>query len=94
MLNDLFLYQHVNEPTRYRYNQTHNTLDLTNEKNMINEVLYQSVLGLRDHVCLEFKYSCYVETCNRLTPRLDLYRTDFDKFNSLLSSVEWDEALY
>ena len=36
-LNDLFLYQHVNEPTRYRLNQTPNTLDLviTNEEHTI-----------------------------------------------------------
>jgi len=59
---------------------------------MINEVLYQLGLGLSDHVCLEFKYSCYVERCNTLTPRLDLYRADFNKLNSLLNSVEWDEA--
>ena len=94
-LNDLFLYQHVNEPTRYRLNQTPNILDLviTNEEHMINDILYQSGLGLSDHICLQFKYSCYVERCNRLTPRFDLYRADFDKLNSLLSLVEWDEAL-
>ena len=60
---------------------------------MINEILYQPGLGLSDHVCLQFNYLCYVKRCNRLIPRLDLYRADFDKLNSLLSSVEWDEAL-
>ena len=75
-LNDLFLYQHVNEPTRYRHNQTPNTLDLviTNEEHMINEILYQPGLGLSDHVCLQFNYLCYVKRCNRLIPRLDLCR--------------------
>ena len=94
-LNDLFLYQHVNEPTRYRQNQTPSTLDLviTNEEHMINEILYQPGLGLRDHVCLNFNYSCYVEKCNRSIPRFNLYYANFDQLNSLLNSVEWEEAL-
>ena len=58
-LNDLFLYQHVNRPTRYRQNQTPSTLDLviTNEEHMINKMLYQPGLGLSDHVCLNFNNS-------------------------------------
>ena len=61
-LNDLFLYQHVNGPTRYKQNQTISTLDMviTNEEQMINEILYQPSLGLSDHVCLNFNYSCYI----------------------------------
>ena len=90
-LNDLFLYQHVNEPTRYRQNQTPSALDLviTNEEQMINEILYQPGLGLSDHVCLNFEYSCYVERCNRSVPKFNLYRADFSKLNSLISSVDW-----
>ena len=94
-LNDLFLHQHVNEPTRYRQNQTPNTLDLviTNEEHMVNEILYQPGLGLSDHVCLNFNYLCYVEKCNRPIPRFNLYRADFDQLNNLLHSVAWEEAL-
>ena len=91
-LNDFFLYQHVNEPTRYRQNQTPSALDLviTNEEQMINEILYQPGLGLSDHVCLNFEYSCYVERCNRSVPKFNLYRADFSKLNSLISSVDWE----
>ena len=80
-LNDLFLYQHVNGPTRYRQNQTPSTLDLviTKEEHMINEILYQPGLGLSDHVCLNFNYSCYVEKCNRPISRFNLYCADFDQ---------------
>jgi len=89
-LNDLFLYQHIDEPTRYRPNQTPNTLDLViaNEEHMINQILYQPGLGLSDHVCLNFKYSCYVERCSKSIPKFNLYCADFDKLNNLLSSVD------
>jgi len=90
-LDDLFLYQHVNKPTRYRQNQTSSTLDLviTNEEQMINETLYQPGLDLSDHVCLNFEYSHYVERYNRLVPKFNLYRADFSKLNNLISSVDW-----
>ena len=94
-LNDNFLYQHVNEPTRYRQNQTPSTLDLviTNEEHMINEILYQPGLGLIDHVCLNFNHLCYVEKCNRPIPRFNLHYANFDQLYSLLISVEWKEVL-
>ena len=83
-LNDLFLFQHVNEPTRYRQNQTPD-LVITNEEQMINEILYQPGLGLSDHV---FEYLCYVERSNRSVPKFNLYCADFIKLNSLISSVD------
>lgn len=94
-LDDLFLYQHVTEPTRYRHSQIPNTLDLiiTNEEHMINDIVYQPGLGLSDHVCLHFKYLCYVEKCNATTQRFNLYHADFNQLNTLLHSVDWEEAL-
>jgi len=94
-LDDLFLYQHVTEPTRYRHSQIPNTLDLiiTNEEHMINDIIYQPGLGLSDHVCLHFNYLCYVEKCNTTTQRFNLYHADFNQLNTLLHSVDWEEAL-
>ena len=67
-----------------------NTLDLviTNEEHRINEILYQPGLGLSHHVCLQFRYLCYVEKCNRPTPRFNMYKADLNQLNSLLNSVE------
>ena len=56
---------------------------------MINEILHQPDLGLGDHVCLNFEYSCYVERCNISVPKFNLYRAEFSKLNSLISSVGW-----
>jgi len=34
-----------------------------------------------------------MEKCNRPTPRFNVYKADSYQLNSLLNSVEWDEAL-
>ena len=46
---------------RVRGNDTPNLLDLifTNEKNMINNIEYQSPLGKSDHSVMTFKFNCY-----------------------------------
>ena len=47
-LNDLFLYQHVTEPTRYRAGSTPHILDLviSNEEGMVQDISYDPGLGL------------------------------------------------
>ena len=46
-IQDMFLYQHVYKPTRYRPNATPHILDLilTNEENMVNDLQYLPGLG-------------------------------------------------
>ena len=63
MVDDLFLFQHVTEPTRFRQDDTPSFLDLvfTNEQDMINNLLYSPPLGNSDHVCIEFDLTCYLE---------------------------------
>ena len=55
-----FLYQHVENPTRYRDNSTPHILDLifSNEKDFVEDIQYLPGLGLSDHVCLKC-YSLY-----------------------------------
>ena len=55
MCNDL--YQHVNQPTRFRGNDEPSILDLvfTDEEGMIDNINHQSPLGMIDHEVLEFK---------------------------------------
>ena len=51
---DLFLYQHVDAPTRHSLSATPHTLDLvfTNEENMVTNLYYLPGLGNSDHVCM------------------------------------------
>ena len=62
-IDDLFLFQHINEPTRYREEETPSLLDLvfTNEQDMINNLVYLPPLGNSDHICIEFDLICYSE---------------------------------
>ena len=60
-LNDLFLHQHITEPTRYRAGSSPHVLDLvlTNEEDMVwQDIAYHPGLGLGDHVCICFTVLC------------------------------------
>ena len=63
-LQDNFLFQHVNSPTRYSEHTTPSILDLviTNEESMISSVAVSEPLGKSDHVVLNFEYICYSNT--------------------------------
>ena len=69
---DLFLHQHILEPTRYRGNQTPHVLDLvfSNEEGMVSDVSYLPGLGSSDHVCICFNLNCYSERSEDKLPRL------------------------
>ena len=56
-IQDIYWYQNVNSPTRYREATEPSTLDLilTNEENLIDQLTYQSPLGKSDHSVLSFK---------------------------------------
>ena len=60
-MRDSFLYQHITQPTRHRYNQCANTLDLviSNEPDMIPDIQYLPGLGLSDHLCIVFSICTY-----------------------------------
>ena len=63
VINDLFLFQHITDPTRFRQGDTPSLLDLvfTNELDMINKMNYLLPLGNSDHVCIQFNMVCYSE---------------------------------
>jgi len=89
---DLYLVQHVMEPTRYHPGETSHILDLvfTNEQTMINEVHYLPGLGCSDHICLSFKFMCYsLHASSNNRPKYDLYHADFEKMRELLSNIDW-----
>jgi exonuclease III len=56
-IQDLYWYQHVTTPTRYRAGEEPSTLDLvfTNEESMLEHISYQSPLGKSDHSVLFLK---------------------------------------
>ena len=52
-IQDLYLYQHVTLPARYRLNEIPTILELifTNEKDMISNLNHTPGLGFSDHEC-------------------------------------------
>ena len=59
-IKDLYLTQHIKEPTRYRKDNTPSILDLifSNEENMIENIYYHAGLGKSDHLVLSFDIIC------------------------------------
>ena len=90
-LNDLFLYQHVTDPTRYRAGGSPHVLDLvlTNEEDMVRDITYHPGLGLSDHVCICFTVVCYSNYISSDKLRFNLHRANFDGMRESLSAVDW-----
>ena len=74
-LQDLFLKQHVTEPTRYRNGEEPSLLDLviTNEEGMIQNLSYHPALGDSDHCCLKFDLCCYAYHHKRKVDKVPNY---------------------
>jgi hypothetical protein len=62
VIQDTFLYQHVNFPTRFRGDDEPSLLDLvfTNEEHMVDNIYSVAPLGKSDHVGVVWTYQCYM----------------------------------
>ena len=94
-IRDNFLSQHVQEPTRVRGNDTPNLLDLIfiNEKNMIENIEYQSPLGKSDHSVLSFKFKCYTVIKNYKRTKLYYNKADYGNIKKELKDIDWIKQL-
>ena len=91
MVQDLFLHQHVSEPTRYSIHATPHVLDLvfTNKENMLTNVHYLTCLGNSDHVSLYFNLICYAPYDIHCSHCYNLNRADFSGVKDWLDSFDW-----
>ena len=97
-VQDLFMFQHIVKPTRYRGEDTPNVLDLvfTDDENMVDNLRYLPGLGNSDHVCIAFDLilpSSYAIDSDD-PPRYNVYSADFDNMRSLLSAVNWESDMF
>ena len=62
-VDDLFLFQHITELTRFRQDEISSLLDLvfTNKQDLFNNLSYLSPLWSSDHIYIEFDLICYLE---------------------------------
>ena len=94
-IRDNFLIQHVSEPTRVRGEDTPNLLDLiiTNEKNMIDSIEYQSPLGKSDHSVLVFNFVCHTKVKNYIGKTQNFKKADYVKIKQELKTIQWKDHL-
>ena len=90
-LQDCFMYQHLEYPTRYRHGQTPSLLDLilTNEEGMIRDMQYLPGLSCSDHIILRFTLTCYTEHRKPCDKSMNYRRGDYNLLRSLLQKVDW-----
>ena len=85
-----FLHQHAFEPTRFRDGNAPGLLDLilTNDENMIFEIIHNPGLGESDHECLCFTLNCYKEEAkNRIRP--NFLKADYETIRARLNKINW-----
>ena len=92
-IKDLFLCQHVKEPTRHREGNIPSLLDLifTNESEMIEEIFYQPGLGKSDHQILHFKFLCTAEHKSTNLEKLNYNKGEYNSMNRALEEFEWPD---
>ena len=82
---DLFMFQHITEPTRFRGDATPYLLELvfTNNENMVYNLKYLPGLGNSDHLCISFDLDSPVcqSTNSDTAHKYNVYRTDFNKMS-------------
>ena len=88
---DNFLHQHVDTPTRYRSYATPSTIDLvfSNEEDMVEEIEYNSAIGLSDHLTLLIKYNCYWSQEQQIKKRKLFHKADYMSMKKTLVQTDW-----
>ena len=86
-VDDLFLLQHVDKPTRIRQGDSPSLLDLvlTNEENM--NLMYLPPLGNSDHICIQFDLLRYLEPKKTDNLKYNTRAADIDLMKQTLGDV-------
>ena len=95
VVQDLFLAQHVDFPTRFRNGQSPSQLDLvlTKHEYAIDEVEASAPLGKSDHLVLTWTYQYQTECSSTQVPdttlRRNFHKGRYDAMNKELLGVDW-----
>ena len=90
-VQDLFLFQHVTEPTRFRHGVSPSLLDLvlTNEEGMIDSIEHCPGLGKSDHGLLKCQLACYSSTSRHVNIKWNFNKADFVEMNRRIEMIDW-----
>ena len=89
-LHDLFLYQHVSEPTRHRNGERPSILDLilSSEEGVIQDLQYLPPLGNSDHISMTFKTAPFHQEVN-IPQSYNIFKTDYKAIKEYLCYQDW-----
>ena len=90
-INDLFLHQHILEPTRFRQGDNPSLLDwvLTNDENTIDDLNISPPLGSSDHVVLSFDVNISSNNTNQ-NSGYAFYKGNYEEMRKELNSINWE----
>ena len=90
---ELCLYQHVTQPTRFRQNQTPSTLDyvFTEEENLIEAINYDVPLGKSDHVVLTWEMLVATSSVRSTQVKFNYHKGDYQQIQNSLQMISWKE---
>ena len=88
IIEECYLYQHTNGPTRCRGDDMPSQLDVifTNELEMVSDVQHMAPLGKSDHQMLKFNFNCYAEYTGT-QQRFNYNRGDYEDARQELQEV-------
>ena len=91
-VDDLFLFQHVCNPTRFRQAVSLSLLHLvfTSEKDMVANPSYLLPLGNSDHICLQFSVLCYSEYDVSNNIRYNIGAANIDMMKEALGNIDYE----
>ena len=91
LVNDLFVSQHIDFPTRIREGQVPSLLDLvlTNEESFISEIMSLPPLGKSDHIIISFEFQCYLKINGCRNYKYNYGRGDYQSMTSELLNINW-----
>jgi len=92
---DLCLFQHVTEATRYRNSQVPSTLDyvFTEDEDLIDRISYAAPLGKSDHIVLEWVMVLEAREVKCAFEKLDYFKGDYATITANLEQVNWVQQL-
>ena len=92
VIQDSFLIQHVQEPTRHQPDQQPSVLDLiiTQDPDSIMNLTHLPPLGCSDHECLLWQLFCNSRQRSFVhTNSYNYYQGDYDSLNNYLKEIDW-----
>ncbi len=65
-------------------------LIITNEENMVDNIVHLPGLGVSDHLVLTCDFNCYIDRINSMSNKLNFFKGDYKSMEDQLSKQDWN----